>query len=107
MKNTFKIKLKGLNQFGVDTIKEYYKPNIEKYGESAILVDVNVGLNPLKSKSKTLKREPNSKTYIGSYDCCLYMPNLVGHGPKLSLQLKHFNYEVETFSSQCQAYEIQ
>jgi len=101
MKNIFKIKLKGLNQFGVDTIKEYYKPNIEKYGEGAILVDVNVGLSPLKSKSKTVKREPNSETHIGSYDCCLYMPNLVRHGPKLSLQLKHFNYEVETFSSQC------
>lgn len=103
MKNIFKIKLKGLNQFGVDTIKEYYKPNIEKYGESAVLVDVNVGLSPLKVKSKTVKREPNSETHIGSYDCTLHVSNLIGYGPKLSLQLKHFNYEVETFSLQCQA----
>jgi hypothetical protein len=98
MKKTFKVKLLGLNQCGVDEIKKYYQPNIEKYGEGAILVDVNVGSNPLNFKSKTMKREPNSETHIGSYDCCLYMPNLVRHGPKLSLQLKHFNYEVNIFS---------
>ena len=97
MKNTFKIKLNGLNQFGSDEIKKYYKPNIEKYGEKAILVDSNVGENPLNFKTKTIKRKPNDETYIGSYGCCLHVPDLIGNGPEFSLQLKHFNYEVETF----------
>ena len=88
-------------------LKKYYQPNIEKYGESAILVDV--GANPLNFKSKTMKRQPNSETYVGSYDCCLYVCDLIGYGPKLSLQLKHFNYEVNEFSlvESDQAYKIE
>lgn len=98
MKKIFKIKLVGLNEFGVNEIEQYYKPNIEKYGRSAIMPESSVGYNPLNFKTKTLKREPNPETHIGSYDCCLYNPDLIGNGPKFSLQLKHFNYEIETFS---------
>lgn len=97
MKKVFKVKLIGLNQFGFDEIKKYYKPNIERYGERAILTGINVGVNPFSFRTKTMKQEPNNETYIGSYDCCLYVPDLIGYGPKFSLQLKHFDYEVETF----------
>jgi hypothetical protein len=98
MKNVFKVKLKGLNKFGVDEIIKYYQPNIEIYGERAILENVKVGLNPLKVKTKTMKNQPTNETNVGVYDCFLYVPNLIGYGPKLSLQLKHFNYEVEIFT---------
>lgn len=98
MKNIFKVKLKGLNKFGVDEIRKYYLPNINKWGENAILENVNVGSNPLKTKVKTIKRSPNSETNVGDYDCCLYVSNSIGYGPKLTLQLKHFDYEVETYS---------
>ena len=98
MKNVFKIKLIGLNEFGASEIENYYKPNIEKYGRRAILFTANVGDNPFRFRTKTTKIKPNDETYIGSYDCHLYNPDLIGYGPKFSLQLKHFNYEVETFS---------
>jgi hypothetical protein len=94
----FKIKLMGLNELGSNEIKKYYEPNINKHGESAVLEKTNVGENPLKIKTKIVKREPNDETNIGVYDCCLYIPDLMGNGPKLSLQLKYFNYEIETYS---------
>lgn len=98
MKKVFKVKLIGLNQFGFDEIKKYYKPNIEKFGEKSILTGINVGVNPFRFRTKTVKQEPNSETYIGSYHCYLYVPNFISNnGPEFLFQLKHFDYEVETF----------
>ncbi len=95
MKKQIEVKLKGLNEFGVSELNEFYKHNIDKdWVNKFILGDKCINLTKKRFKNINEFYKNGLESYIGLYEVKQYIPKSKYPGDYFSLQLKHFNHEI-------------
>ena len=95
MKKQIEVKLKGLNEFGVSEMNEFYKHNIDKDWVSKFkLGDKCVNRTKKRFKNVNEFYKNGLESYIGYFDIRQHIPKAKYPGCYFELQLKHFVHEI-------------
>lgn len=93
MKKQIEIKLKGLNELGVQEMNEFYKLNIKEYNWDKFQLGDKFGLTKKRIKNVNEFYLNGLETYLGMFNCKQSLPN-DGTGYYFQFLLKHFVHEI-------------
>jgi hypothetical protein len=104
MKKQIEVRLKGLNEFGVSEMNEFYKHNIIEYNISKFELGDKFGYTKKRFKNINEFYSKGLDSYIGFWGTRQHIPNSNLPGDYFEFNIKHFIHEiyevevVETFT---------